>query len=149
MKACGNCGRVKVQDDFPRDRSKADGRHSVCRDCKSLYDADYRGRNHEKLAAAKKAERLADPQRVYARVRRHEKRYPEKDKARRDFHHALEAGRVIKPTECERCGARPRPYDLHGHHADYSKPLEVEWLCRDCHEAEHHKSSIHPTKGTP
>ncbi|KKL04301.1 hypothetical protein LCGC14_2617420, partial [marine sediment metagenome] len=27
----------------------------------------------------------------------------------------------------------------HGHRADYSKPLEVDWLCRTCHNALHVK----------
>lgn len=34
------------------------------------------------------------------------------------------------PDNCSKCGAIG-PVD--GHHEDYSKPLEVLWLCRPCH----------------
>ena len=44
----------------------------------------------------------------------------------------------VKSDACEGCGkwcedARK----LHGHHSDYSKPLEVEWLCASCHGKKH------------
>ncbi len=26
---------------------------------------------------------------------------------------------------------------VHAHHHDYSKPLDVEWLCKDCHWQQH------------
>lgn len=35
----------------------------------------------------------------------------------------------ISPKPCERCGSKSD----HKHHEDYSKPLEVVWLCRRCH----------------
>lgn len=39
---------------------------------------------------------------------------------------------------CEGCGeAVDDPAELHGHHHDYSMPLDVEWLCRGCHSAIH------------
>lgn len=34
---------------------------------------------------------------------------------------------------CENCGN----VEAEMHHADYSKPLEVTWLCRGCHLAAH------------
>lgn len=34
------------------------------------------------------------------------------------------------PTNCSKCGVFG---DVDGHHEDYSKPLEVLWLCRQCH----------------
>jgi hypothetical protein len=34
--------------------------------------------------------------------------------------------------------------DTQMHHHDYSKPLEVEWLCHRCHMAEH-GMLVHPT----
>jgi hypothetical protein len=45
---------------------------------------------------------------------------------------AIKSGR-IKRGPCEVCG-KPK---AHGHHDDYSKPLEVRWLCQK-HHMQHH-----------
>ena len=34
---------------------------------------------------------------------------------------------------CEKCGTKP----AHRHHEDYSKPLEIMWLCVKCHGLHH------------
>jgi hypothetical protein len=52
---------------------------------------------------------------------------------------ALQRGTITKPNCCERCSAELEAREIHGHHHDYSKPLEVEWLCRSCHVEEHRK----------
>jgi hypothetical protein len=44
-------------------------------------------------------------------------------------------GLIKVPEHCEKCGAWSTKLD--GHHADYSKPLEVVWLCRRCHKTLH------------
>lgn len=47
---------------------------------------------------------------------------------------AVLSGKLIKKP-CEVCGN----IKVDGHHKDYFKPLEVVWLCRKCHLAEHAK----------
>ena len=39
---------------------------------------------------------------------------------------AIKKGLLV-PQPCEVCGAQGR---MHAHHADYNKPLEVQWLCQ-------------------
>lgn len=63
-------------------------------------------------------------------------RYPEKLKCRKMFAYAIQEGFVIRPDYCEKCLKNCKP---DGHHKDYSKPLEVVWLCRQCH-IKHHRS---------
>lgn len=64
------------------------------------------------------------------------------DLVQRIAHHAFalakKDGRVLKATECSDCGKGGR---IHAHHPDYTKPLDVEWLCPKCH------SSRHPKRG--
>ena len=81
-------------------------------------------------------------------LRRWRKRYPEqraalrrkqenreKDAAHRRLYRAVKAGKITKPLECSVCN---QAHDhIHGHHDDYSKPLEVRWLCPRCHREAH------------
>lgn len=63
-------------------------------------------------------------------------RYPDRVKARDKLRYEVSRGRIIRPTICQRCGGGGL---IHAHHHDYSKPFDVEWICKDCHR------SIHPT----
>lgn len=45
---------------------------------------------------------------------------------------ARKRGEII-PEPCERCNAP----DALAHHEDYSKPLEIMWLCPSCHMQRH------------
>jgi hypothetical protein len=38
-------------------------------------------------------------------------------------------GKLMRPDTCADCSAPPEEM----HHEDYSKPLEVTWLCCRCH----------------
>lgn len=54
---------------------------------------------------------------------------------------AIKQGEVVKPTSCSFCG---RSISIEGHHEDYSKPLDVVWLCKKCHRARHSNQPTEP-----
>jgi hypothetical protein len=58
------------------------------------------------------------------------------ERARAKLRYAVWSGKIVKPAACEQCGSTGR---IHGHHHDYSRPLEVEWLCTACHGRAHAK----------
>jgi len=55
-------------------------------------------------------------------------KYPEKYKARNTARNALASGKLIRQP-CEVCGSPKSEI----HHDEYSKPLEVRWLCHMHH----------------
>ena len=48
---------------------------------------------------------------------------------------AVQSGRKSKPDACECCGVVPSR--IHGHHEDYTQPLNVIWCCPMCHKKIH------------
>lgn len=103
----------------------------------NLY-VDPKGTRHCRVCRRATAREIAarTPNRPHNpdRLRAYRARNPEKDAAHYRINEEVRQGRLIKPDACERCGANAR---LAGHHADYSRPLDVEWLCPRCHAAEH------------
>lgn len=51
---------------------------------------------------------------------------------------ALKKGQ-IKRQPCQACGFK---FDMHMHHPDYTKPLDIVWLCARCHAAEHKGENV-------
>lgn len=99
-----------------------------------MDDAERRRRAAEAQAryvARKKAE---DPEawRAYLNEKRKRWRHanPLRGRAHTKVWKAVKQGVLIRPNACERCGKACKPEATHD---DYSKPLEVEWLCRRCH----------------
>ncbi len=69
---------------------------------------------------------------------------PIKFKARYTLRSAVRQGK-IKRLPCEVCNKTP----THGHHNDYSKPLEVQWLCKKHHYEKHRKHKFPLSSASP
>ena len=146
MKTCNTCGGTKPLDAYARHHQMDDGHANRCKVCvKHHYErkrkdpewvARERARHrekwhrlHENWNRDKGASRRAGDR--WAAANRH------KTKAVVAVGHAVRDGRLTKPRFCERCGTQPEARLLQGHHHDYSKLLDVEWLCVTCHRKEH------------
>jgi ribosomal protein S27AE len=94
-----------------------------------------RDQSKVKRSRAARNERLRqDPEYLaYRKLVRDRPEEQHKNRARHVVNHAISDGKLTRQP-CERCG---NP-DVHAHHDDYDKPLEVRWLCQRCHTHEHH-----------
>ena len=71
---------------------------------------------------------------LYKSIERYRNKYPEKYKARQVLQYHVRKGYIEKGL-CEDCGSKK----VQAHHEDYTKPLEVRWLCAKCHNRVHRK----------
>lgn len=63
---------------------------------------------------------------------------------------AIYHDQLIRPDFCEKCNKPPNIgwfTQLHAHHEDYSRPLDVTWLCRSCHAKRHSELGWGKTTG--
>ena len=121
----------------------------ICRSCRTEQNKEYRQnpkakarqREYSKQYAIDNYDRLLDKSREWrennreihnAANRRWRIENPEKAKAQRKLRHEVEMGRMVRGA-CEACGSQK----TQGHHEDYSKPLEVVWLCAKHHGQRH------------
>ena len=75
----------------------------------------------------------ADQKNQYARSWR--QAHPERVSAHSALNYAKRLGKVVAAESCQMCGRSD--LRLHAHHEDYSKPLDVVWLCNSCHGRRH------------
>ena len=125
-----------------------DGHSGKCKECtKADVSANYRKhidryKEYERQRAT--APHRVDAREAYAktpagraRARAAKKAYiernPIKRKAQNMADNAIRDGRLVRQP-CEVCGAQK----AQAHHDDYSKPLDVRWLCTT-HHAEWHR----------
>lgn len=153
MKSCQKCSSLKQDSDFYKD-------DKTCKECRKAMVRANRAANSEYYKEFDRSRAML-PHRVQARkeyaltdegkaaharanrkylnnnperINQGRKRHPEKYAAHNAVWSALVTGKMVRPSSCQQCSTECTP---HGHHEDYSKPLEVMWLCVPCHAARH------------
>ena len=130
------CPKCKVAPRVIRSRTS---HNTWCDGCLQVYQRAYRQRPKVQQKArirnreARAEGRWRERETAGALARR--VMYKTRLQVSRRLRHEIEMGRITKPTTCSQChGTQPR---IEGHHEDYSKPLEVKWLCSLCHASQH------------
>lgn len=116
-----------------------------------LKGKEWYEKNREKVIKSSRQWQKENREKKLHTARIYKKKQRELEKARKlvnaDFkkrqrschfkvYHAIKKGRLIRPETCEKCNEKKQ---LHAHHEDYMKPLEVMWLCIKCHHLQHNK----------
>lgn len=134
MKSCKFCGIKKDLSEFYTHPETADGHLGVCKACKKRYSKLHAQTKNGKMSERRRNAKPVRKAKVAATSKAWQMRNPEKRRAHIILNNAVRDGLVFRPDRCERCGNAGK---VHAHHDDYSKPLEVEWLCVPCHGTEH------------
>lgn len=69
-----------------------------------------------------------------------EEHHRKKNTAHKIYNQALRNKKLIPAEKCENCLETSN--NMHGHHVDYDKPLDVIWLCATCHIKAHCESKF-------
>jgi hypothetical protein len=149
MKICRECNTEKPLSEFYKHAAMGDGHLNKCIPCVKSRIAKHREANLEKIQTYDKV-RAKKPHRIKARkeylqtdagkqakkraMDAYHKRYPMTYAAHVIASNAVRDGVLTKPNNCLVCGSTEK---IEGHHDDYTKPLEVRWLCESCHKDWH------------
>ena len=142
MKQCTNCGIWWSPEFFYRNSAAPDGRAWRCIECAKKIARERLGPrppDWKKKSADKKAYRKKWLDEHPGYLSKMKKKYysenRDKLKVRYRFREALKRGKLERQP-CFVCGIE----SADGHHPDYSRPLDVVWLCKDHHRQLHREA---------
>ena len=156
MKRCSHCRKRKGLSSFHKDSTKHDGHASTCKPCarnrarKHREDNIEQARRHDRIRShtpermlhfRRKSERNRETGKQSLFARTYAAKFPEKEKAKSALNGAVASGK-IRRQPCAVCGNSKSE----GHHEDYSKPLDVVWLCKKHHAYRHR---VYDDEGEP
>ena len=149
MKVCRDCSQEKPITEFYKHAKMADGHLNKCIECVKARVSKHREANFEKLREYDRKRSML-PHRVEARkeyqqteegkiarkrgIEAYHKKYPLKYAAHVVTHNYIRDGKLKRAESCSVCNSAE---SIEGHHDDYTKPLEVRWLCVKCHKQWH------------
>lgn len=124
---CSHCkkylARGKVVKSSKQVRKGKEYQYYVCVKCNSdrmrAYLKTDNGRRIVNRAVAKSMKLHATRQAARAKVNYH-----------------IAKGKIVRPKICPKCNKRKK---TEAHHTDYTKPLKVKFMCRQCHAVIHRK----------
>jgi len=136
-KICFKCGVEKSLSDFYKHPQMKDGHLNKCKTCTKRDNNWNRLKNREHYRQYDKQRQQKEERKQkkleYQRTYRTKNR--KKGRVQGKTLRAIKKGVLIRPTKCERCFTENAI--IEAHHEDYDKPLDVQWLCPECHRLTH------------
>ena len=165
MKICCHCKKELDESLFYKNKSNKDGLHPECKEClfarthtdefkkkQIIYRSSKKFLEGNKIRCKKYYNKLEKKKRILERNKiwysthsrnlkkcnEYTKKYYKENKFKKICQSILNCniklGKITKPKICSNCKLTGI---IHAHHKDYSKPLDVIWLCAKCHSNLH------------
>lgn len=137
MKQCFKCGDKKPLSEFYRHKKMADGHLNKCKACtKQDVHSHRHGKGRERVLAFD-MKRANYPHRIALRAKKTaawRAAHPDRKQAQSLLGAAVRTGKILPWPVCAvpDCCSKPE-----AHHPDYSRPLDVVWLCSAHHKQAH------------
>ena len=148
MKECNRCKITQDYCEYYKHSQMEDGYLNTCKTCKRKQQLEIRNNNleHYREYDKNRPNKEERTQKVIEyrqtevgkivrdkAITNYKTNYPIKYKATNAVNNAIRDKKLVKPSVCECCDNTFTSRQLHGHHSDYLKQLDVMWLCNDCH----------------
>ena len=137
LKRCFKCAVEKPLSEFYKHPMMGDGHLGKCKACARKDVNENRAKRIEYYRTYDRERGKTTERKRQLREKNRRKRSiagPMYTRAHNMLTRAVWLGRVQRPSACQRCAGTG---DIEAHHDDYSKPLDVMWLCPICHAARH------------
>ncbi len=125
VKDCTRCGA---------DNAKHYQGSKECVECEAKRKRGYYKANRLSILAKRSAHYDKNRETILETRAGYWRKNRKKVNAAATLRYRVKKGSVAQPDSCESCG---KPCKPEAHYEDYSKPLDVKWLCRSCH-GQHH-----------
>ena len=125
MKTCRKCGESLPLGRFYAHPRMKDGHLNFCKECVKQRMREQRAGSDHVLMLQRKRGSVWDRE----KLKKYQSRVARNAHAMVRDH--IRRGKIVRPDSCEECGSSD--YGIEAAHADYTRPLDVRWLCRRCH----------------
>lgn len=161
QRECTICKQEKPLEEFGKCSKGKYGHDAQCKKCKYQKSgrkhylenkekchenaSRYAKKNRESINKRVRDDYNQEPEKYLDRLRenrksnkdtlkRYRENHREKINAQNQLRDHVKRGNIIKPSKCSICASDKW---IEAHHADYTKPLDVVWLCKKCHVSIH------------
>ena len=136
-KFCRKCKQRKSYSDFYKHKEMYDGYLNICKDCTKKRVQKHREKNIDSIRAYDRERGKTKARKLLSAKNTKKRRHEVKGRtaSQSAVAWALKNGKIEKPDICSYCkNGHPQ---IEAHHEDYSKKLDVIWLCSICHSQLH------------
>lgn len=132
---------VKLSSDFYKDKHQSSGIHPHCKSCHNERRRMWQQQNRKKLIEYVKKNKELHPEKYSKLKVERNRKYilanPTRHNVRRLAWFKMKKG-ILVPDSCCVCKTLyKKEVKAQMHHNDYSKPLEIIWMCPTHHKAWH------------